>query len=147
MRTKLDAGVSAWSGAVCVTPQVDPYAPGVLLRLPSGSTLSPTHDLVVQLDASDLVPSGEGCGYRAPSPVTGCVDRRLIDESLVESGVSEMLVYTRHTAHLASWQPYEPTVAVSLDPTKSSDTVFARVRDAAGNESQLAFLPVRVVEP
>lgn len=145
-RNTISGRTSGWTGADCVTPKADPYAPGLRLSLPSETHFSSSHEIVVDLQASDRLPRQSGCTYRPPSPITGCVDMDLIDELVTESGVSEMKVYTTLTRDSAVWQPYVASVEISLDEARSVDTVYARVRDEAGNESEEASLTVWVVE-
>jgi hypothetical protein len=147
-RTPLAAGataVSAWSFPECVRPGPDPAAPLLTLELVRAELGVGEWLVTLRLRASDLDPRGDFsafCGRHGASPTGLCAS--LVDPAIEASDVVEMILSPRADLAGASWQPFEreTTLALADEPPA---TVYGKVRDAAGNESQEAFVLVPTV--
>jgi hypothetical protein len=140
MRVTVDSATSRWSTPQCVLPALDPFPPEVELSLASDEPF--VHELraSIHIAATDE-PASRACTGGRPVVGGGPRDPRLVDPSIVPSGVGDMLVSTRSDFRGASWQPYEPELAVDL-PESDPKVIYVRVRDLAGNESPTASLIV-----
>jgi hypothetical protein len=101
-------------------PGSDPYPPSLALEPASGRTWSPIRRVRVRLVASDV----------AERPGRALAD----DPGTLSTGVRDMRVANRADFAGAAWVPFEPEVEVTLEG-EGGGTVWAQVRDGAGNES------------
>ena len=135
-RTRISAGelFSGWSQPECVLPRTDPYPPSVALEVVSAPAPGAS-EAVIRITASDS-PDWSHAG----SPLANHPLPSLVDPDAELSGVTEMLLWT-NAGSPVGWQPYQREVAVALaDPEYTP--VYVKVRDAAGNESQVAEVVV-----
>ncbi len=119
-RTVQAGAASAWSAPVCLVPGSDPYPPSLRLESVSGRTWSPTRQVRVRLVTSDV----------AERPGSALAE----DPQTLSTGVRDMRVATRADFAGAAWVPYEPEVEAMLEG-QGGGTIWAQVRDGAGNES------------
>jgi len=75
-------------------------------------------------------------------------DGEMLDPMSTSSGVVEMLVSNRADFEAAVWQPYQNTLPWILEPNAHGRAhVFAKYRDAAGNDSDVVALSIDLPEP
>lgn len=124
------------TGATCTTPKSDPWSPHGLVEVEdqNGDGTVPTADVTLLLWAADSVdPEHEQVGETLALPP---------DDSA--SGVVEMMISNRADMEGGTWEPYAPTKAWTLAKTSGLATVYAKYRDAAGNESEVVAATIYV---
>jgi len=132
VRLEKDGVETDWSEPLCTVAREDVLPPRIdQFVLSTGGTTTRTRQITLALAAHDD---------------DGSHDRRwdvLRDENTVVSGVSELQLSMSGRFDGVPWQPFTAAPSVWL-PAQGSTTLFARVRDAAGNESPVARLTVAV---
>ena len=132
----VDAGgaESGTSNVFCTTPQADPIAPFGWVLIEEDAPTTPRPQVLLNLRASDT-----------PADVEH-VDGSEVDqtEGATSSGVTEMMLSNRADFADASWEPFQPTKPWTLAPEDGVGRVFIKVRDAAGNESDVENDAIRI---
>jgi von Willebrand factor type A domain len=131
VRTVASGHTSRWSRVMCATPKRDPSPPSLRVDPAAAHAWTRTRNVAVNLVTSD-----------APSQYAG--HRPICSSDVAVTGVTEMLLSTRSDFLGATWQPFSPTFAVTLG-TEEYTTVWAKIRDGAGNESPAESLTFRIV--
>ncbi len=145
MRTTIGGATSDWSTPLCVTPRIDPLAPLVQLSLLDRVTKR-DQDVVVRVLAADVPDGSLSRAVRTMWPAGQRLDLDpLLDPTMAQSGVVEMLVSTKADFSDTSWELYQDEVVLPLADS-SHFVVYAKVRDVAGNESLTATLSIRPIE-
>jgi hypothetical protein len=123
-------GTTDWSDPVCVTAATDPYPPRIeSFSLASNGPTTRTRQVSLRLDVTD-------------NPSAHLADP-LVDLTAAPQGAVALMLSTSATFAGASWQMYTSNPTFWL-PDGAQSTLFAKVMDAAGNESPVAVLPLRV---
>ena len=143
-RTTIAGRTSGWSYPTCVTPNADPYAPGLRVTLDDGRNTTTSLNVTLSIQSSDRARGADGCHHGSAGPFTGWVNGMLIDDEIVDSGVQDMMVSTFADFRDASWEPFVESKAVTLRD-ETITPVFLRVRDANGNVSHDRVFTFRVI--
>ncbi|WP_198556518.1 choice-of-anchor A family protein [Paraglaciecola sp. MB-3u-78] len=119
----------------CATPSDDPFAPYGYIRINDGQAISASVNVNLTLWASDAVdPESELVFYETLFPADA-----------PNSGVSDMMISNNPTLADASWEPYSTSKLWTLLPDNNSAKVFAKFRDANGNESDIVYSSIDIV--
>ncbi|MEM7031557.1 MAG: choice-of-anchor X domain-containing protein, partial [Chloroflexota bacterium] len=118
--------VSNLTDIQCVTPQVDPHAPIGYVTIPPTASANVT----LILFASDSPTDHE---HEEPGEEEDHIDAHI-------SGVAEMMIANDSDFSGATWEPYQTSKAWTLQLQGNTAVVYAKFRDGAGNESDVAQL-------
>ncbi|MGD9374778.1 MAG: VWA domain-containing protein [Anaerolineae bacterium] len=112
--------------AACATPRTDPWPPHGWIEIEdsNGDGLVPSAQVTLNLWASDSVDPHEDSELILP-PETSA------------SGVVEMMISNSGDMAGGVWEPYATSKAWTLAESSGLAYVFAKFRDAAGNESEI----------
>jgi hypothetical protein len=117
---------SGWSHVACATPAADPNPPQIThLWIDQGNSCTRGSLAQLHIDATD----GDGGQHQ------------MFDPQASSTGIRDMLVDLSNNTTPATWQPFSPSVSLSLGNAKNA-TVSVTVRDAAGNQSSVATLAI-----
>jgi hypothetical protein len=123
-------GTTDWSDPACVTASTDPYPPRIeSFSLATSDPSTRSRQVTLRLNATD-------------DPGGHVIDP-LVDEATAPQGVVAVLLSTSPSFAGASWQSYSPELSFWL-PDAAQSTIFAKVMDAAGNESNVAVRSILI---
>lgn len=110
----------------CATPLADPYPPHGTVEINNGAATTLIPDVTLSLWASDSV-----------DPHNELFDIEFLPSDDSASGVTEMMISNQADMAGGVWEPYGTSKPWTLDTTFGLATVYAKFRDAEGNESDL----------
>lgn len=119
----------------CTTPKDDPAPPHGGLAINEGQAATLVPQVTLYLLALDKVDPHLETDYGAAfmTPPAGSA-----------SGVTNMMVCQRSDMQGCVWEAYAPTRPWTLDTSQGLASVFAKYRDAAGNESDVYAATIHV---
>lgn len=130
----IDGARSAPLNPSCATPSNDPFAPYGYIRINNGQPVTITQEVTLNLWASDAVdPEGE-------LPFEDVI----FPDDAPSSGVVDMMISNDPMLIGAVWETYQTTKNWTLNTNIGSATVFAKFRDANGNESDMVSSSIMV---
>jgi hypothetical protein len=120
------------SAPTCATPNADPWPPHGFVLINGGkqTTLSP--DVMLTLWATDEI-----------DPHNAEIEE-FLPPSDSASGVTEMMISNFSDMHDGVWEPYNTSKAWDLAQSSGLATVYAKYRDAEGNESEVAHASINI---
>ncbi len=125
----VDAG-GAESGSTnvsCATPKADPLSPFGWVLINGDAPSTSSVQVTLNLRASD-----------SPADVEHSHGEEIDQtQGAVSSGVTDMMLSNRADFVGASWEPFQPSKPWTLAPENGVGRVFIKVRDGAGNESEV----------